>query len=239
MFASLGFSVNLKFSFQITPAGKAGLVSWDSEALRKPATAYALTLCAISTDKLVRQLLTLIFLILVTVDSFGQYKGVSDFYDKMFEIEMFREFNSKHAVPMKDFRTRHDTTRVNNTYILNFDKHPNLDKSSGGGRLERFNSIYADSTSVYEVSDRLYISFKKIAEGELFVDSLLSRLKKVIWKPVQRKTETFDEYIVYGKEMLDSNGNPKTSISTTYPCIIKLRLIPIKGTGECELYIGL
>ncbi len=186
-----------------------------------------------------KQFLTIIFLALGTVDCLGQYEGVSDFFEKMFEIEQFREFHSKHGVPMKDYRTRHDTTRISNTYTLNFDKHPNLDKSSGGGRLERFNSIYADSTSVYEVSERLYISFKKISEGEIFLDSLLSRLKKVSWKIVPRKTETFDEYIVYGREMLDSNGNPKTFISTTYPTIIKLRLIPNKGTGECELDIGL
>ena len=206
---------------------------------QKPCTSYVPTLCAISNDRLVRQILTIVFLALGTADCLGQYEGVSDFYEKMFEVGQFREFYSKHGVPMKDYRTRHDTTRINTTYILNFDKHPNLDKSSGGGRLERFNSIYADSTSVYEVSDRLYISFKKISEGELFTDSLLSRLKKASWKTVPRKTETFDEYIVYGKEMLDSKGNPKTSISTTYPCIIKLRLIPNKGTGECELYIGL
>ncbi len=186
-----------------------------------------------------RNILTIIFLTLGTADCLGQYEGVSDFYEKMFEIEQFREFISKHGVPMKDYRTRHDTTRVNNTYILNFDKHPYLDKSSGGGRLERFTSIYADSTSVYEVSDRLYISFKKISEGEIFLDSLLSQLKKVSWKIVKRKTETFHEHIVYGKEMLDSNGNPKTSMSTKYPTIIKLRLIPNKGTGECELSIRL
>lgn len=181
----------------------------------------------------------LIISIIGSLDCFGQYEGISDFYEKMFEIDQFRDFSSKHAVPMKDYRTRHDTTRVDNTYTLRFDKHPNLDKSSGGGRLEIFRSVFADSTSVYEVSSRLYINFKTQSEGRDYLDNLLAKLKTVSWKTNSNKTEAFEEYTVYGKELLDSNGNPKSSIHTTYPCIIKLRLTPNKERNDCELYIGL
>jgi hypothetical protein len=187
----------------------------------------------------VKQLLSILFFALGTADCLGQYDGVSDFYKKMFDIESFREFISKHAVPMKDYRTRHDTTRINTTYTLNFDKHPNLDKSSGGGRLEMFNSVFADSTSVYEVSERLYISFKTISEGEDFLNNLRSQLRKVSWKEMLKKTDTFEEYTIHGKELLDSNGKLKPYLHTTYPTTIVLRLIPNKETNECHLYIGL
>jgi len=186
-----------------------------------------------------RRYLIILFCAFVTVDCLGQFDGVSDFYKKMFDIESFREFTSKHAVPMKDYRTRHDTNRINTTYTLTFDKHPNLDKSSGGGRLEMFNSIYADSTSVYEVSQRLYISFKTITEGETFLNNLRSQLRAVSWKEMTKETETFKEYTIHGKELLDSNGKPKSFVHSPYPTTIVFRLTPDKRTNECELYIGL
>jgi hypothetical protein len=183
--------------------------------------------------------LTILFCFFVTVDCFGQFESVSDFYRQMFEIEQLREFISKHATPLKDYRTRHDSTRIDTTYILNFDKHPNLDKSSGGGRLEFFNSIYADSTSVYEVSHRLYICFKKIPEAKKFLNKLRSQLKKATWREITKTTDTFEEYTIHGKEILDANGKPKTFNYSPYPTTIVFRLIPNKQTNECELYIGL
>jgi hypothetical protein len=170
------------------------------------------------------------------VDCFGQYKGVSDFYEKMFEIESFREFVSKYALPMKDYRTRHDSTLITNTYALNFDKHPNLDKSSGGGRLEYFTSHTADSTTG-KATTRLYISFKTKPEAKKFLNKLRHQLKKVTWKEMTKTTDTFEEYTIHGKDRFDSNGKPKTY--SPFPTTIVFRLIPNKRTNECELYIGL
>lgn len=190
------------------------------------------------SEKRIRYSIVL-FCALLSLDCYGQYESVSDFYRQMFEIKLFREFTKKHAAHLKDYRTRHDTTRIDTTYTLHFDKHPNLNKSSGGGRLEMFSSTFADSTSVYEVSQCIYICFKTQSEGELFLDNLRSQLRKISWKEVVTKTDAYDQFTVLGKELLDSNGKPKSFVSTEYPCGIVLRLIPNKQTGGCELFIGI
>jgi hypothetical protein len=180
----------------------------------------------------------IILLVFTSAPSFGQFDSVADFHRKIMEIGPFDEFILKHAVPMKDYRTRHDTTRIDTTYILHFDKHPNLDKSSGGGRLEMFNSIFADSTSVYQVSQRLYLSFKKISEGRIFMNRLRYQLRKVSWKEVKKKSDVYDEYIIYSHELLDSTGKIKSFIFTENAIRIVFRLIPNRTTNECDLYIG-
>ncbi len=190
-------------------------------------------------DKQVTRIIIILFCTLLTADCFGQFKSISDFYEKMFEVELFKGFNYKYSVPMRDYRTRHDTTRIDTTYTMTFEKHPNLDKSSGGGRLEKFNSIYADSTSVYEVSHRLYISFNTMSEGETFLENLLLQLRPLSYKVTPKKTDIFEQYTLTGKEVLDSNGKPKSAVHTTYPCIIVLRLMPNRQTNQSELYIGL
>jgi hypothetical protein len=174
----------------------------------------------------------ILLLLFISFNTYCQFKSLDDFYTKMYFNADFAEFTAMHT-PVIDLEKKmstgneRDTSRVTNRYVLNFKKHPYLETSSHGGRLEMFTSVCADGSCVYEVSQKLYISFSTYTEARNFLDKLIQSLNGLEIKESFKKTEEVEEYVFSGAH----TGNQLN--------YIVFKLAQNKNKNDFDLFIGI
>jgi hypothetical protein len=172
-------------------------------------------------------------LLFISFNTYSQFKSLDDFYSKMYFNADFTEFTALNT-PTVDLESKQqntgkerDTSRVNNHYVLNFKKHPYLEASSHGGRLEMFTSVCADGSCVYQVSQKLFISFSSYTEARSFLDRLIQSLNGLEIKESFKKTDEVEEYVFSGTH---------TGRQLNY---VVFKLTQNKEKNDYDLFIGL
>jgi hypothetical protein len=168
--------------------------------------------------------------LLIKTNLFGQTNLLNDFYVKVYSDENFKQFISENAPTFnladKNTSSKKDTTPVTKLSTFTFKKHPQLDSSSLGGRLEMFTSVCADGSCVYEASQKVFVSFSSDKEANKYLDNLLSKLSGLDIKKTYNKNKGTDEYKL-------TTSTDKRQIRQ-----LVLKLGPGKTKKTFDLYIG-
>lgn len=126
-------------------------------------------------------------------DSFWQARILQVFYDDMYNpffsfiIGHSPSFNV-YSEKVKAHAIQHDTSRKNELFTLRFDRHPFFSLDTVKGRLERFTSVCADGSCVYEASSKLYFSFETETEARRILNFLIDTLQKISAETFASKT---------------------------------------------------
>lgn len=173
--------------------------------------------------------ITVIIFFLIQLNSFAQTCRLNEFYSNLYYNKIFNEFFIKNAPSFEIGNneadiSKADTTPINKFSVFKFVKHPQLDSSSLGGRLEIFSSVCSDGSCVYEVYQKIFISFSSIDEATIYLNHLLSGLRSKKIKEISYLEDGIKIHKLIGK-----TEKGKT-------CQIFFKLIPSKETFD--LYIG-
>lgn len=173
--------------------------------------------------------ITVIIFFLIQLNSFAQTCCFNEFYNNLYYNKLFKEFFIKNIPNFEvgnneDNISKVDTTPINKFSVFKFVKHPQLDSSSLGGRLEMFSTVCADGSCVYEAYQKIFISFSSFDEATIYLKHLLSRLRRKKIKEISYQEDGIEIH-----KLIGPTEKGKT-------CQIFFKLIPSKETFD--LYIG-
>lgn len=89
-----------------------------------------------------------------------------------------------------------------------------------------FTSVCADNSCVYEVSQKLFLSFATYSEAKMFVDNLIESIRGLSINESYKKIDETEEYN-FTAQRLERRRNH-----------VVLRLTPEKAAKSYDLFIG-